>query len=65
MTRAALALLLTLAALGACGSDEPSKPGKTDGDYEVIHVDVDGRDVPCVIWDGYQSGAISCDWTAK
>lgn len=56
----AIALIATILALAGCS--EPSGPGATDGSYEVIHVDIDGRSVPCVVWDGYNTGGITCNW---
>lgn len=56
---AAAVALLALVALAACG---PAEEGGAGGKYEVVHVDVDGRQVPCVIWDGDRAGGVTCDW---
>lgn len=66
--RAVILAGIALGAFAGCGEpSKPSEPGKTDGAYEVIYADVtyadvNGRKVPCVIWDGGQAGGISCDW---
>lgn len=31
----------------------------------LVFVDVNGRTVPCVIFDGGRAGGISCDWSVK
>lgn len=33
--------------------------------FGVVHVRVDGRDVPCVIYSGYRETSISCDWSPR
>lgn len=58
--RAVILAGLALGVLAGCA--EPTAPGKTDGVYEVIYPDVNGRKVPCVVWDGERSGGIDCDW---
>ncbi len=59
------ALPLAAAVFAVAGCSSPSEQGNTSGNYEVIHVEVDGRQIPCVIWDGLEAGAITCDWAAR
>ena len=59
---AAVFALAGIVALAGCGTSPRSEPGTTGGTYEVIHVDVDGHSVPCVVWDGHKAGGITCDW---
>lgn len=65
MTRSMLAALAATAlALTGCSDGGPAKAGESDASYEVIHVDVDGRRVPCVVvGDVNGTGvAVTCDW---
>ena len=55
-----LAALLTLT---ACSG--PTVEGETSGSYEVITVQYNGRVIPCVVWDGYNSGGIDCNWETQ
>lgn len=50
-------------ALTGCGAPASTKVGGTEGTYEVIWVDINNTKVPCVVWDGYKAGGISCDWS--
>ena len=68
MRKNAMITAATLAAvvlLTGCAQEReaPATPGPVGGTTEVIHVDVDGRSVTCVVWDGYNAGGISCDWS--
>lgn len=65
MNRKLTAIALTAITILALTGCTESGAGETEGVYEVIHVDVDGRKVPCVVWDGYKAGGITCDWNAK
>lgn len=43
----------------------PASPGSslTESDFiNVVTVNVNGRNVVCVAWDGFQTGGLSCDW---
>jgi len=59
-TAAAIAIVAVVT-LAGCGS----QAGSTDYWTKVEIVDVNGRQVPCVIWKSYNVGGISCDWTAR
>ncbi len=59
------ASVAALLALAGCADPEPTTEGGTGGSWEVITVEVDGRKVPCVVWDGYRAGGITCDWQAQ
>ena len=65
------AILGVLAALliGGCGTESPDpdpasviipSPKVGDSKVHVVGVDIKGRNVPCVLYDGYQSVAIDC-----
>ncbi len=62
MTRRSIAVLaaavLAAAALTGCGN--AASKGKTGTKFEVIHVDVDGTKVPCVVTGS--RGGITCAW---
>ncbi len=71
MKRLALTAAALLALTG-CSTDDgttstPSQPGTEDGasTYTVMHVNVDGRDIPCITWKRYNAGGLSCDWNAR
>lgn len=52
------------AVLGGCSG--PAKSADPGGSYKVVHVDVGGRKVPCVLYSVQnKSAAISCDWAAR
>lgn len=51
--------IVALLALAGCGSS-----GAKDDVY-VVNVDVNGTQVPCVVYDGYKAGGITCDWEAN
>ena len=53
--------VVAVGALSGCGNTA----GSTDYWTKVQMVDVNGRQVPCVIWKSYNVGGISCDWSAK
>jgi len=55
-------ILIAVLALAGCGETEP---GSVGGTTEVIRVDVDGRKVTCIVWDGHNAGGVSCDWNPK
>ena len=63
---AALASLVAVAALAGCsGTPDPepvTAPSKIDGASDIVHIDVDGRKVTCIVWQAYRAGGISCDW---
>ena len=67
-------LAVGLVLLTGCGAstedvgtpDNPSTSFYEDKEeIKVVHVDVDGRQVPCVIWYSYDEGGISCDFAAR
>lgn len=68
----AAAVILTGVACGsspagagnACPASKPCT-GDTTGSYSVTHVQVDGRTVPCIVWEGTSKGGISCDWSPR
>lgn len=72
MTKIAkLAAIGTLAviALAGCGSDDaPAETPAAETSYGQVLVrvvDVDGRKIPCVVFEGYKAGGITCDWNAS
>lgn len=63
--------LVTLAALavgvlvisGCSTSTEPESTQGTDGVVSTFWAKtIDGREIPCVVWQGYSRGGLSCDW---
>ncbi len=66
MKKLIIVLAVASLLLGACGESgtaaTPSQPGPWGSEFAVSVVDVNGRKVTCVVWDGYRAGGISCDW---
>lgn len=75
-TRITLAITVICMALAGCGSaSEPSTPAHAvrsiesqcsqdeDGDFRECVITLnDKRKVDCVVYSGYRSGGLSCDW---
>lgn len=65
---AILMIPLSLLALSGCAKDDadvtPVTVTGTTG-LSVQHVDVDGRDVTCVVFTGHKKGGLSCDWSGS
>ncbi len=57
----ALVLVSVVLTVAACGSDPASETAKEN--VHVTHVEVDGKQIPCVVYAGYSGGGISCDWS--
>lgn len=61
--RIAIISALILASVGCASTvDDTEKVEGGVSGINVIHVDVDGRRVPCIHSWGTKSRAISCDW---
>lgn len=64
-----------VAMLAGCSSDQPTEAEvkqaweqanqTAQAETRVVVVEVGGRKIPCVIWDSYKAGGISCDWSVK
>jgi hypothetical protein len=37
-------------------------PHSSDGSLRVERIVVDGRQITCVVYQGYRKGGLSCDW---
>jgi hypothetical protein len=59
-----LVVVVPVVLAGCGGSAEASGPGEGNYDSWGVHTQdlPDGRTVDCVIWQGYKSGGIDCDW---
>jgi hypothetical protein len=64
MKKIALCIFAVLA-LAGCSDDRTGEDGGTNGHrlYEE-HVQIDGRDITCVVYDDqtYKQGGVSCDF---
>lgn len=62
-------LIVVLALLTACGSPAvPPAPETTNVGGGMTFVEIptpDGRVIPCLVYDGYNGDAISCDWNQR
>ena len=62
-----IVILFSLTFLVSCGADSDSEEpdsivqGK-HGTAQLVYVNVEGRSMPCVMYDGFESGGITCDW---
>lgn len=54
------ALLAT--ALTGCGSSNTTTDGGSSGEFDVVKVTVNGKQVTCISWSDYKKGGLSCDW---
>lgn len=68
-TRRLLVLAALALPLGACGwfddRGEPSTDTRNQQLYVEV-VDVNGREVPCVVYDSNRdAGSVDCDWGAE
>ena len=60
---------ISVAGLVACAGNSPSPDVEQTGpaddpNTKVIHVQVDGTTVPCILWDGPGvAGSVSCGWS--
>jgi predicted small secreted protein len=54
--------MITLTACGSASGGQ-SKVDSRASQISVQQVYVDGKTVSCIVWIGYESGAISCDWS--
>ena len=51
---------------GCSASTEPESSQGTDGSVSTFWAKaIDGRKVPCIVWQGYSRGGLSCDWSVK
>lgn len=54
-----IAAVAVVLGISSCGSVEDIQEGET----WIENVELsDGSTVECVVWDGYQSGGVSCDF---
>lgn len=68
MSKILILVVVALMAVGCGGSRDVDDSEKVEGGVtgiNVIHVDVDGRRVPCIHSWGHESRALSCDWSAQ
>jgi PBP1b-binding outer membrane lipoprotein LpoB len=58
----AAAALAAAALLAGCSSNAAAPERESTGTYYVEKVNVDGRQVTCVVWSGIEKGGVDCDW---
>lgn len=59
-------LAVAVLALAAC-TDDGADPGasRTSDRLRVERIEVDGREVNCVVYAAGHKGGLSCDWTSR
>lgn len=61
--------IVALLALAGCSDPAPetsvSKTQTGDGSLSVEVIEVNGRQISCVVFDGYNAGGVSCDFTRE
>jgi major membrane immunogen (membrane-anchored lipoprotein) len=76
MKRIVLLILMATLLLSACGDDDDSGRSAdygpirvTDvgrhGSLDAIIVNFNGQEVRCLMYDDYQKGGLSCDWSGR
>jgi hypothetical protein len=66
LSRALLAAILSLAGCGSSSHPSVHGPSGEEPNAHVFHVQVDGRQVPCVLVDPPKAAiAVTCDWSAR
>jgi hypothetical protein len=57
-----LVLLVVLVIVGLLRLTRGSGPHSRDGSLRVERIVVDGKQITCVVYQGYRKGGLSCDW---